>query len=127
MKQKSKMKQKLKYDKFGVPMIKRLNFCARINRKGVNANYLRLAPCGARDCCICSMYMHRGRRLYFPFDMNRIRNLMDMFRYSVIRHPSPADIRRMTFPVSLKSESNNTRLYHPSLTYGESYIPDDVK
>lgn len=110
-------------------MTKRLNFCARINgkgMKGVNINYIR-RKCRARDCCICSMYTHRGRRLYFPLVMNRVRNLMDMVRYSVIRHSSPADIRRMTFPVSLKSESNSTRLYHPSLTYGESYIPDDVK
>ena len=123
------MKQKLKYDKFGVPMTKRLNFCARINGKGVNINYIR-RKCRARDCYICSMYTHRRRRLYrlyFPLVMNRVRNLMDMVRYSVIRHSSPADIRRMTFPVSLKSESNSTRLYHPSLTYGESYIPDDVK
>ena len=93
------MKQKLKYDKFGVPMTKRLNFCARINGKGVkgiNVNYIR-RKCGARDCCICSMYTHRGRRLYFPLVMNRVRNLMDMVRYSVVRHPSPADIHRMTF------------------------------
>ena len=87
------MKQKLKYDKFGVPMTKRLNFCARINVKGVNINYIR-RKCGARDCCICSMYTHRGRRLYFPLVMNRVRNLMDMVRYP---SPSPADIRRVTF------------------------------
>ena len=87
------MTQKLKYDKFGVPMTKRLNFCARINgkgiKKGINVNYIR-RKCGARDCCICSMYTHRGRRLYFPLVMNRVRNLMDMVRYSVIRHPSPS-------------------------------------
>lgn len=93
------MKQKLKYDKFGVPMTKRLNFCARINGKGVkgvNINYIR-RKCGARDCCICSMYTHRGRRLYFPLVMNRVRNLMDMV--SIQRHPSSVagGIHRMTF------------------------------
>lgn len=123
------MTQKLKYDKFGVPMTKRLNFCARINGKGVNINYIR-RKCRARDCYIHVHAQGLRRlyyRLYFPLFMNRVRNLMDMVRYSVIRHPSPADIHRMTFPVSLKSESNSTRLYHPSLTYGESYIIDDVK
>lgn len=76
------MKQKLKYDKFGVPMTKRLNFCARISGKGVNVNYIR-RKCGARDRCIsCSMYTHRGRclyRLYFQLVMNRVRSLMDTF------------------------------------------------
>lgn len=114
------MKQKLKYDKFGVPMTKRLNFCARINVKGVNINYIR-RKCGARDCCICSMYTHRGRRLYSPLVMNRVRNMIDMVRYSVIRHPSSVAGGYTPDDVSV------SRLYHPSLTYGESYIPDDVK